>query len=338
MENITVLGAGSWGTSIATILADNGLEVKLWVYEKELVDMIKAKRENPIYLPGIPLSEKIIPLGDIGEACRNTNIIISVIPSQYVRSVLNQAKEFVEPDTIFVSASKGIENKTLLTISQIFSQVFAERNDIRVTVLGGPTFAREVSKKLPTVTVLATQDVLIGKSIQKILSNKYFRVYTNHDLIGVELGGAIKNVIAIAAGIIAGLECGHNTLAALITRGIAEMSRLGVAMGAKLLTFAGLAGIGDLVLTCTGDLSRNRSVGIKIAKGMKLEEILKDMKMVAEGIKTAESVVGVAKKYDVEMPICEKVYEILFKNKEPRQAISDLMERDLKSEFRGDPI
>ena len=190
-----------------------------------------------------------------------------------------------------------------------------------------------MGKKFPTVTVLATEDNIVGTYVQRILSNKYFRVYTNDDLIGVELGGAIKNVMAIAAGITAGLECGNNTSAALITRGIAEMSRLGIAMGAKLLTFAGLAGIGDLVLTCTGNLSRNRSVGIKISKGMKLNEILKDMKMVAEGIKTAESVVGLAKKYNVEMPICEQVYEVLFNNKEPKQAISDLMGRDLKKEF-----
>lgn len=334
MNNITVLGAGSWGTSLANVLADNGFEVKLWVYEKDLAEQIRLGRENPVYLPGILLSEKIIPLTSLEDACKNAKIIVSVIPSQYVRNILNQAKEYIEPGTIFVSASKGIENITLLTMSKIFYQVFAERSDINFTALGGPTFAAEVGKKFPTVTVLAAEDNVVGTYVQRILSNKYFRVYTNDDLIGVELGGAIKNVMAIAAGITAGLECGNNTSAALITRGIAEMSRLGIAMGAKLLTFAGLAGIGDLVLTCTGSLSRNRSVGIKIAKGMKLDEILKDMKMVAEGIKTAESVVGLTKKYNVEMPICEQVYEVLFKNKEPKQAISDLMGRDLKKEFQ----
>ena len=333
MNNITVLGAGSWGTSLATVLADNGFEVKLWVYEKDLAEQIRLIYENKTYLPGILLSEKIIPLTSLEDACKGARIIVSVIPSQYVRNILNQAKDFIEPGTIFVSASKGIENITLLTMSKVFYQIFAERNDIKFTTLGGPTFAVEVGKKFPTVTVLATEDHVIGTYVQRILSNKYFRVYTNDDLIGVELGGAIKNVMAIAAGITTGLECGHNTSAALITRGIAEMSRLGIAMGAKLLTFAGLAGIGDLVLTCTGSLSRNRSVGIKIAKGMKLNEILKDMKMVAEGIKNAESVVGLAKKYNVEMPICEQVYEVLFNSKEPRQAISDLMGRDLKKEF-----
>ncbi|MBI5373933.1 MAG: NAD(P)-dependent glycerol-3-phosphate dehydrogenase [Candidatus Schekmanbacteria bacterium] len=334
METLSVLGAGSWGTSIANLLSDNGHRVQLWCFEKNTAEEIALQRENSVYLPGIKISQNVIPTASIEEACRNSKTIISVVPSQHTRKIMSEAEKYINDGCMIVSASKGIEKDTYLTMSQVFSEVFHGRNDLNTVTLGGPTFATEVARKLPTVMVFASKNESAARYFQNIFSNQYFRAYVNDDVIGVELGGAIKNIIAIAAGIVTGLGCGHNTVAALITRGIAEISRLGISMGAKLLTFAGLAGMGDLILTCTGDLSRNRQVGLKIAEGKKLQEILGGMKMVAEGVETAISVEGLAKKQNVEMPICHEVYTVLFNNKDPRVAIRDLMERNLKKEFQ----
>lgn len=334
MEKLTVLGAGSWGTAIANLLANNGHRVHLWCYEKETAEEIKKERTNSVYLPGITLSNDIIPTTSLEEACSNSKRIISVVPSQFTRSVIEKAKPFIPNECFFVSASKGIEKESLCTMSQVIKETLGNEKKYNLVTLGGPTFAIEVAKKLPTVMVIASESEEASRQFQMLFSNHHFRAYTNNDIIGVELGGAIKNVIAIAAGIVSGLGGGHNTIAALITRGIAEISRLGISMGAKLLTFAGLAGIGDLILTCTGNLSRNRTVGYRIAKGESLSDILSGMKMVAEGVETSKSVEGLAKKQNVEMPICHEVYLILFHNKKPSDAIKSLMERNLKKEFQ----
>lgn len=334
MEKLTVLGAGSWGTSIANLLGNNGHRVHLWCFEKETAEEIAKTKMNSVYLPEIKLSENIIPAYSLEDACTNAKRIISVVPSQFTRSVIKKAKDYLPDECLFVSASKGIEKATYLTMSQVIEDIIGEDKKYDIVTLGGPTFAIEVAKKMPTVMVVASKSEKASKQFQKLFSNGHFRAYTNDDIIGVELGGSVKNVIAIAAGIISGIGGGHNTIAALITRGIAEISRLGISMGAKLLTFAGLAGIGDLILTCTGTLSRNRTVGYKIAAGESLPQILAGMKMVAEGVETAKSVEGLSKKQNVEMPICHQVYLILFHEKDPNDAIKSLMERNLKKEFQ----
>jgi len=334
MEKLTVLGAGSWGTSIANLLGNNGHSVNLWCFEKETVEEITKSGENITYLPAIKLSENIIPTSSLEEACTDAKRIISVVPSQFTRNIITKAKDYLPDECLFVSASKGIEQETFLTMSQVIKDVIGEEKKYDIVTLGGPTFAIEVAKKMPTVMVVASESEEASRQFQMLFSNRNFRAYTNDDIIGVELGGSVKNVIAIAAGIISGVGGGHNTIAALITRGIAEISRLGISMNAKLLTFAGLAGIGDLILTCTGNLSRNRTVGNKIAAGESLPQILAGMKMVAEGVETAKSVEGLSKKQNVEMPICHQVYLILFHEKNPNDAIKSLMERNLKKEFQ----
>ncbi len=334
MEKLTVLGAGSWGTSIANLLGNNGHRVNLWCFEKETAEEIAKTKVNSVYLPDITLSENIIPTSSLEDACTNAKRIISVVPSQFTRRVIKEAKGYLPDECLFVSASKGIEKGTYLTMSQVIKDILGKDKKYDIVTLGGPTFAIEVAKKMPTVMVIASKSEKASKEFQKLFSNNHFRAYTNDDITGVELGGAVKNVIAIAAGIISGIGGGHNTIAALITRGIAEISRLGISMDAKLLTFAGLAGIGDLILTCTGNLSRNRTVGHKIAKGESLPQILAGMKMVAEGVETAKSVEGLSKKQNVEMPICHEVYLILFHEKNPNDAIKSLMVRNLKKEFQ----
>lgn len=329
---IGVIGAGSWGTTLANLLAKKGFNIALWVYEDDLIQPIATKRENPLYLPGVKLSEKIIPTGSLKEVCQHKDLLISVIPSQIVRQMMQDIHPFLPSQVKLVSATKGIENNTLLTMSGVFKEVLPIKEGEQLAVLSGPSFALEVSKETPTAVTIASKNQELAKQLQKVFSTPYFRAYTNSDVLGVELGGALKNVIAIAAGISDGLDFGHNTRAALITRGLAEISRLALKMGANALTLSGLAGLGDLILTCTGELSRNRSVGIKLGKGMELTNILRDMKMVAEGIKTTKAAYDLSKKMEVAMPITEQVYYILYQNKNPKEAVTELMTRDLKVE------
>jgi len=329
---IGVIGAGSWGTTLANLLAKKGFNIALWVYEDDLIQPIATKRENPLYLPGVKLSEKIIPTGSLKEVCQHKDLLISVIPSQIVRQMMQDIHPFLPSQVKLVSATKGIENNTLLTMSGVFKEVLPIKEGEQLAVLSGPSFALEVSKETPTAVTIASESQELAKQLQKVFSTPYFRAYTNSDVLGVELGGALKNVIAIAAGISDGLDFGHNTRAALITRGLAEISRLALKMGANALTLSGLSGLGDLILTCTGELSRNRSVGIKLGKGMELTNILRDMKMVAEGIKTTKAAYDLSKKMEVAMPITEQVYYILYQNKNPKEAVTELMTRDLKVE------
>ncbi|HKZ46718.1 MAG TPA: NAD(P)H-dependent glycerol-3-phosphate dehydrogenase [Thermodesulfobacteriota bacterium] len=332
MEKICVLGAGSWGTTLANILAEKGFDISLWVREEELYQIILKTRENAFFLPGIKLAQNIMPTNSIEEAVKNRAVVLCVIPSHGVRDIFVQASKFLSKDAIIVNASKGIEQETLLTVSQILMRILPKSFHKNLSVLSGPTFAKEVSRKLPTAICVAANKKAVAEKVQQVFNTNYFRVYTNSDMIGVEISGALKNVIAIAAGISDGLSLGMNARAALITRGLAEISRLGVSMGADAATFAGLSGLGDLVLTCTGELSRNRSVGMLIGKGCKLNDILSEMKMVAEGVKTAKAAYELAKKYEVEMPITEQVYYVLYKNKSPKDAVMDLMTRRLKGE------
>ncbi len=329
---IGVIGAGSWGTTLANLLAKKGFSTTLWVYEEELIEPIATNRENFLYLPGIKLDGKILPTGSLQEACHNKDLLLNVTPSQVVRGVMQQVKNYLPPQSTVVSASKGIENDTLLTMSEVIREALSLNEKNRIAVLSGPSFAQEVSREIPTAVTIASDNKKRAQQLQQIFSTHYFRVYTNPDVIGVEIGGSLKNVIALAAGISDGLRFGYNTRAALITRGLAEISRLALKMGASPLTLSGLSGLGDLVLTCTGELSRNRSVGMKLGQGMGLDQILKDMKMVAEGIKTARSAYDLSRKLDVPMPITEQVYNILYQKKDPKEAVTELMTRDLKVE------
>lgn len=327
-----VIGGGSWGTALANVLARNGHDTILWVHDAELVDEINLRHANPLFLPGIQLCPGLTCTASLAEALAGRALVLMVTPVQVMRSVLAQAVELIDPSAVVVNASKGIELDTLKTVSQICAEFFGDAFLHRYVALSGPTFAREVAEGLPSLIVAASRNEICARQVQAAFSNPSFRAYTNNDVIGVELGGAVKNVIAIAAGICDGLGFGHNARAALITRGLAEMNRLGLAMGAQHVTFAGLAGMGDLVLTCTGDLSRNRTVGFKLGQGMRLADILAEMRMVAEGVKTAESVYALSRKLGVEMPIVEKAYQILHEDKSAREAVTELMARELKAE------
>lgn len=331
-EEIGVIGAGSWGTTLADLLAKKGHKVTLWAYETEVADEIASAGMNSLYLPGITLSAKLASTNSLEKAVTGKALVLFVVPSQVVRKVLAEALPYFSANAIIVSASKGIELETLQLISQLYEELLPPALYANFAVLSGPSFAREVAQEMPTAVTAAAADLKVAGKVQQVFTTSFFRVYTNADLIGVELGGAIKNVIAIAAGISDGLGFGHNTRAALITRGLAEMTRLGLTMGAHASTFAGLAGMGDLVLTCTGDLSRNRSVGMKLGQGMKLAEILAEMRMVAEGVKTTESACQLARRLGVDMPITEMVYRMLYEDKPARDAVLELMTRNLKAE------
>ena len=331
-ERIGVIGAGSWGTTLANLLARKGLDVTLWAYEAELVEEMRATRVNSLFLPGIELAPGLSFTNSLEEAATRKDFLVLVSPSQVMRGVLAQLAPLLRPGVVLVNASKGIELDTLMTMDQVCAAVLPPEVARCFSVLSGPSFAREVSLEMPTAVVAASGDAAVAAAVQRLFTTPSFRVYTNTDVVGVEIGGALKNVIAVAAGISDGLGLGHNTRAALITRGLAEMTRLGLSMGAQAETFAGLAGMGDLVLTCTGDLSRNRTVGMKLGQGMKLADILGEMRMVAEGVKTAESAYRLARRTGVEMPITEKVYQVLHEDKPARQAVMELMTRDLKAE------
>lgn len=332
MMKIGIIGAGGWGTALANLIAHKGYQPLLWCYEPELVEKIKSERENSYYLSGIKLDEKIFPSSDLEEVVSGKELVIFVVPSQYFRSVFEKTVPYLDKETILVSATKGIETDTLKTMSQVMIELAPEHAS-KIAVISGPSFAREVAQKMITAITCASYEPEIARMVQHTLSTDYFRVYSSVDIIGVELGGTSKNVIAIASGICDGMGLGLNTRAAIITRGLAEITRLGLKMGANPMTFAGLAGIGDLVLTCTGKLSRNYMVGYQIGQGKSLGEILSEMKMVAEGVKNAESIYRLSQKLDVEMPITEQVYLVLYADKSPKLATSALMGRKLKEEF-----
>ncbi len=332
---IAVLGAGSWGTTLAKLLAEKENEIRLWVYEKELVEAIKKERENRVYLPGYKLPENIYPTNSLKEAVAACDMILSVVPSHAVRDVFTSLKGFM-PDVPVVSATKGITTDTLQTVSQVLGEVLPlALTHKRFAVISGPSFAKEVAQKHPTAVTIACPNEVLAKELQALFFRAYFRVYTNVDVVGVEIGGSLKNVIAIATGCADGLGFGHNTRAALITRGLAEIKRLGMAMGAQAPTFYGLSGIGDLVLTCTGELSRNRTLGYRLGQGVKLKDTFSELSgrgMVAEGVKTAKAARELAKKYNVSMPITQEVFSLLYEEKDVQQVVHDLMMREAGGE------
>ena len=329
---ISVLGAGGWGTTLAILLHYNGHNVTLWEYKKSYTRHLLKTRINTDYLPGIKIPKEILITHDIEEASDDKNLIVLAVPSQFLRDVVKKINYRKIEDAILVSVSKGIEKNSLMTMSQMLKDVFAHINENQIGVISGPSHAEEVSKMVPTAVVAASIDIETSKAIQAAFMTSYFRVYASTDILGVELGGAFKNIIAIGAGIIDGAGFGDNTKAAIMTRGVAEISRLGLAMGARPETFAGLSGMGDLIVTCMIRHSRNRFVGEQIGKGKKLKQILKSMEQVAEGVETTRSAKQLAAKIDIETPITNEVYKILFEDKDPVKATTDLMTRDMKTE------
>ena len=332
-RRIGVIGAGSWGTALGHILAGKDrCSVKLWVREEEVFRDITEHHENSRFLPDIRLDDRLEATPSIEEAIDGADMIVNVVPSQFVRTVFPSIAGKVADGTVIVSASKGIEESSLQTVSGVLKEVLPDRLHKSIAVISGPSFAKEVILGLPAAVCAASESDEVAAQVQQTFSTPTFRVYTDRDMIGVELGGALKNVIAIAVGISDGLGLGTNARAALITRGLAEMVRLGEAMGADPQTFFGLSGLGDLVLTCTGDLSRNRSVGLALGRGKGLNEIVTEMKMIAEGVKTTKSVYKLTKKYSVDMPIVDSTYKILYEEKPPKDAVMELMARGLRGE------
>jgi glycerol-3-phosphate dehydrogenase (NAD(P)+) len=337
--DISVIGAGAWGTAIAIVVGRKGSHrVRLWAFEKEVVESITARRTNDLFLPTAPIPERVEPTNSFEDALRGAEIVVSVMPSHHTRRLFTQMAPHLTRDILFVSATKGVENDSLLRMNEVIAEVLGKIgiNDPRLGALSGPSFAKEVARGDPTAITIASKDKDLAATVQREFSEPSFRVYTNDDVVGVELGGALKNVIAIAAGVCDGLGLGHNTAAALITRGLAEITRLTIACGGRSETMAGLAGLGDLVLTCTGGLSRNRTVGVELGKGRKLDDIIAGMHgMVAEGVLTTNAAVGLAHKFKVEMPITEQMYAILTQGKSPRDAIHELMTRRGTSETQA---
>jgi glycerol-3-phosphate dehydrogenase (NAD(P)+) len=329
---VAVIGAGSWGSAMAIHLGRKGLPVSLWVRESEILDEARRRRENRVFLPGFTFPPTVSFEGNIRGAAAEAAAILIAVPSRYCRPVYRQLAPVVAPETLLVSLTKGLEERTLKRMSQVLTEALPRLSRPRVTVLSGPSFAREVARGLPTAVVAAGLAPADSAAVQTLLSSLSFRVYTCRDILGVELGGAVKNVIAIAAGIADALDTGNNAKASLITRGLAEITRLGVRLGARRKTFFGLAGIGDLIVTCTGELSRNRHLGFQLGRGRRLPEVIAETPMVAEGVGTTRSIHRLARRVGVEMPICEQIHKVLYGTKDPRQAIVDLMSRKLKGE------
>jgi glycerol-3-phosphate dehydrogenase (NAD(P)+) len=330
---IAVLGAGSWGTTLAILLTEKSHRVNLWSYREKEAEIIRSTRENPSFLPGIWIPKDITVTSEIHEATEGAEMVIGAVPSQYLRSVMLRLKDLPWGNRIVVNVAKGIENGTLMTMSEMLHDAIPSLPADNVATLSGPSHAEEVSRKIPTTVVAASKDSATARAVQDAFMLPYFRVYQSEDLRGVELGGALKNVIAIAAGIVEGANLGDNTKAALMTRGTAEIARIGVAMGAQPKTFSGLSGIGDLMVTCMSRHSRNRFVGAEIGKGRKLQSILSEMVMVAEGVDTTKSAYELSQRVRVEVPIIAEVYKILFEAKDPLKATYDLMTRDPKGEL-----
>ena len=329
MTRIAVLGAGSWGTTLADLLARKGHDVRLWAFERDVVEGVNAAHVNTTFLPDSPLAPGLRAFADAAEAVADAPVVLSAAPSHVVRPVLALVQPAIRPGTLVVSATKGIEMESLALMSDIASELLP---GIRFAALSGPSFAQEVYAGQPTAVVAAAADPETAREAQQVFSTSRFRVYTNRDVVGVELGGALKNVIAVAAGMLEGLGLGHNPRAALITRGLAEIARLGEVMGAEAATFAGLAGMGDLILTTTGSLSRNRALGVAMGKGESLEQYRTSHRTVAEGANTSRAAAALAQRKGVEMPITAKVCQILFEGKAAADSVAELMERDLKSE------
>jgi len=327
---VAVIGGGAWGTALADLLARKGEQVTLWAREPEVVESVNQRHMNDLFLPGAPLAPTLAAARDIASVVRDAEVIVSAAPSHAVRPVMTQAARSITRTPLIVSASKGLDPDKLERPSAVLVEVFPAGTPI--AVLSGPSFALEVYQRQPTAVVAAAADHAVAERAQRLFSTPHFRVYSHTDVIGVELGGALKNVIALAAGILEGLGLGFNTRAALITRGLAEITRLGVALGAQPMTFAGLAGLGDLILTATGSLSRNRGLGVALGQGQSVAQALAKTQAVVEGVNTARTAVALGERHGVDLPISREVANVLFKNKSPKQAVSDLMERELKAE------
>ncbi len=338
MSKIAIIGAGAWGTAIAIVLGRKGShQVRLWAHEPEVEQSINTRHVNDLFLAGRPIPAVVTATNSLEDALRDADIVVSVMPSHHTRRVFQAMLPHLHPGTLFVSATKGIENDTFLRMTEVIADVIANSPNgftPRIAAISGPTFAVEVAENHPTALTVASTDQELANTVQHEFSEPRFRVYTNDDVVGVELGGALKNIVAIAAGVCDGLGFGHNSVAALITRGLAEITRLVVACGGRPETMAGLAGLGDLVLTCTGGLSRNRSVGVELGHGQNLSDIITGMHgMVAEGVLTTNAAIGLANKMGVEMPITEQMHAILQQSKPPQEAIRDLMARPSTSEL-----
>jgi len=329
-SDIGVIGGGSWGTALAIVLARQRHQVALWVYERDLAETIAARRENPIYLPGFTLDDAILPTSCLAEAV--APLMVIAVPSHALRHVLLELRPSLNPSAEIVLATKGLEEGSLLRVSEVALEVLGEAWAPRLATLSGPTFAREIAAGEPAAVLIAARDAALAGSLQQRLASPALRLYTSSDVVGVEIAASLKNVIALAAGICQGLGMGSNTRAALIARGLAEMSRLALALGGRAETLAGLAGLGDLVLTCTGDLSRNRALGIALGQGKTLEQAQTATPMVAEGVHTTAAGLLLARRMRVEMPILEQMHRVLFEHRSPRAAVADLMRRDLKPE------
>jgi glycerol-3-phosphate dehydrogenase (NAD(P)+) len=332
MAAVAMLGAGSWGTALAIHLARAGHAVRLWARNPDVVAALSSDRAHRSH-PSIVFPAELTASADLAAACRDADAIVVACPSHAVRSMAGTFARHARPNALVVSTAKGIEVDSRLTMSAVLEQVLPDRLPARVSVLSGPSFAREVAQGMPTAVTAAARNLSVAEELQRLFTGPTFRVYTSVDTVGVEIGGAVKNVIAVAAGVSDGLGFGSNTRAALITRGLAEISRLAIRLGADRATLAGLAGLGDLILTCTGDLSRNRQVGLALGRGQKLEAILAGMSEVAEGVRNTASVRELARSVEVEMPITEQMYLLLYEGKDPRQAVGDLMSRRLKHEL-----
>ncbi len=332
MSDVTVIGAGSWGTALSLVLAENGHSVTIWSIDKGEIDMLNTYHEHKDKLPGVKLPDDMVFTTDLKEACHNKELIVLAVPSVYTRSTAVLMSPHVEKDQIIVNVAKGIEEDSLMTLSEIIEQ---EIPQAKVAVMSGPSHAEEVGEKIPTTCVVGAKQKETAEFVQNMFMNKVFRVYISPDVLGIELGGALKNVVALAAGMADGLGYGDNTKAALITRGISEISRLGVKMGGKSETFAGLTGIGDLVVTCASKHSRNRKAGMLMGQGMDMESAMKEVHMVVEGVYSAKAALALAKKYNVEVPIIEKVNDILFNGSSVKDAVGELMTREKKEEYYG---
>ena len=332
MKRIAVIGAGSWGTALALVAARSGNEIRLWEFQPELAAALARDRENKFYLPGFPFPETIQPTNDLAEALDGAEIVLTVVPSHVCRAVYTAMLPHLRPRMIFVNAAKGIEIESHLRMEEVVGDMLRDHFEPRYVVLSGPSFALEVARDEPTTIVAASHSITWANVVQETLSTNRFRIYTSNDVVGVELGGALKNVMAIATGTVNGLGLGYNTTAAVVTRGLAEITRLAVQLGGRLETLAGLAGMGDLVLTCFGELSRNRHVGVELGRGRKLAEIMAEMREVAEGVKTTKAAYELSQRLNVEMPVTSAVYRMLYEEKSPRDLVFELMERPLKPE------
>lgn len=330
---VAVIGAGSWGTALALVLGDKGHDVALWSYDPEVAEEFREKNENTRYLPGIPIPTKVQATSNLEEALSDSEMVVLVSPSHVTRQVVSQAVEFIPHNIPLVCATKGIENGSLMTMSEVLEDVLPPHMHPYLSFLSGPSFAKEVALRMPTAVTVASRWERIGLMVQQAFAVPMFRVYTSPDVVGVEFGGSLKNVMAIAAGISDGMGFGHNARSGLITRGLAEIGRLAVRKGAHPLTLSGLSGMGDLVLTCTGELSRNRGVGLKLGQGQSLDEILGGMQQVAEGVKTTQSAWELAQKLKVDMPITDAVHSVLYRGVTPRDAVESILARELKPEF-----